>query len=943
MDRRPTDRKVVVAAARKAAAQLGFASEWIWLFALGFAPYFFNVESAQHFEVDKAIGIRILAIGALAVEGLRALHRESFRADVRRMVGETIRQSRLRPMMVGIALLVVSTLLSTAVSLEPRLSLWGSYERRQGACTFLSYVALFAIAAIRLDARRVERLVTVTCQTALAVSIYALVQASGRDPIPWVFEVARRPTSTFGNANALAGYLVVAFPFVAMRFSDAWRSRSARGGYAFDVRREMALLGTHAFLFGNVVLCSQSVGWFGEPARLALGIALATSAWALRSSSTAAERHSFGTAVLVSGTLWATVSLGAVLTARAHAGGGLGVCVLCLALVASWALRERRAVDDEAREDATRPPDTRIRTLGHGLALLASVATVFLSQARGAQAALLVSMLVFWNIGPRGVTGPRGQGQPTSGSRRLVKIGVQAALAVLLLVFNLSEHPIVRSARALSYFGRIGQWLEVGGGTGRERLLIWRGDAHGSGMLGLVSANPARTIVGYGPETLKAAFARVFPPSLLEGTGHGVTPDRAHQAALDMLYAQGAIGLAALLLTFGSLAWLAFRSARDSASSNAIALSSAALVAIIAHVVDGATGIPTTASILMCWMAFAVVAGHRRITREIEERELPPAAGDRASPLRSRWGAALLLVTLAVVGVWYGNVSNLVAEMFFRGALRQGDDISLPALVARCESTSKAVALAPFEPSYPSELGELLILMSRHAHEGRTLPADNRSSRCAGLLAEPDARGLLLRGRTAIELAYRLNRGDKDRVAQLARVNLLIYRTSGDRTYLDESLRWYERGVSLAPNDVLLLNQRAAAVAMTPDGAIEAERLLRRSLELDGALLETHLQLADFLLSAGRTSEATAEYEHVLRYGASTMWTADGVRLRTVLTKLGEEVELRRRLTRALDEYISSVKAELRIAPASLRAGYVEEIEHAEAMLAQLHLRPDAR
>ena len=636
-----------MAAAGLSRRRESFASEWLWLFALALVPYLFNVESAQHFEPDKAVSVRVLAIGAIAVEGLAALRRKSSTTDLRRMFGHAVTRTGARSVIAAVAALVASTLLSTAISVEPRLSLWGSYERRQGTYTFLSYVALFVIAAVRLNAARVERVLTVVCQTAVAVSIYALVQASGEDPIGWVFDVARRPTSTFGNANALAGYLVMACPFVAFRLARAWRQRSDDGNTmeatpSFDWRRETALVGTHAFLFGNVVLCSRSIGWFGKPARLGLAVGVATSAWALRDSIAFAERRALGKAVLALGALWATLTTGALATGRASPSSGLLLCVLALIPLGTWALRERRrhavevAQTQSAAESGARRP---ARVLGYAAAMAACVTTVVLTQARGAQAALLVSLLVMWNIGPvDGTEATALIGQRTR-RRRLVRLGTQAVLALLLLGFNLSQHPLVRRARALPYIGRFGQWLAAGEGTGRERLLIWRGDPHGSGVLGLVSANPLRTTFGYGPETLKEIFARVFPPSLLEGTGHGVTPDRAHQVALDMLYAQGVIGLLAMVATFGSIAWLGLRGLRAGASLLPRALCSAALAAIVAHLIDGAVGIPSTASILMCWTAFAIVVhGNGRAIAPSEPAGI--ASGDETRPLRSRWGAA---------------------------------------------------------------------------------------------------------------------------------------------------------------------------------------------------------------------------------------------------------------------------------------------------------------
>lgn len=236
-------------------------SESVWLCAAAFIPLFFNVESARHFEPDKAVSVRLFAIAALTIESVRALTRPEGHLAGRPSAFERLKRSLGRLPLAAVALVVFSTIVSTALSVAPRISAWGSYERRQGAYTVLSYVVLFVVAATRLDRVRVARLVTVIVQTAAAVSFYALVQVSGHDPIAWVADVTDRATSTFGNAGTIARYLVVAFPFVVVRLACALRGSStdAVGSPASDgVGRLAALVGTHLFVLANVLLDASS-------------------------------------------------------------------------------------------------------------------------------------------------------------------------------------------------------------------------------------------------------------------------------------------------------------------------------------------------------------------------------------------------------------------------------------------------------------------------------------------------------------------------------------------------------------------------------------------------------------------------------------------------------------------------------------------------------------
>jgi hypothetical protein len=49
--------------------------EACWLLALVFAPYFFNLLTARHFEPDKATVVRAIALIALAAWAIKSIER----------------------------------------------------------------------------------------------------------------------------------------------------------------------------------------------------------------------------------------------------------------------------------------------------------------------------------------------------------------------------------------------------------------------------------------------------------------------------------------------------------------------------------------------------------------------------------------------------------------------------------------------------------------------------------------------------------------------------------------------------------------------------------------------------------------------------------------------------------------------------------------------------
>ena len=109
-------------------------------------------------------------------------------------------------------------ILATVLSVNPRTSLWGSYERRQGLLTLGAYVALFLLTATGLRTRaQAERLLTAIVWGSAPVIVYALLQAAAVDPLMWRTDAASPVLSTIGRANFLGSYLVLALPLTAGR------------------------------------------------------------------------------------------------------------------------------------------------------------------------------------------------------------------------------------------------------------------------------------------------------------------------------------------------------------------------------------------------------------------------------------------------------------------------------------------------------------------------------------------------------------------------------------------------------------------------------------------------------------------------------------------------------------------------------------------------------
>ncbi|KPK84549.1 MAG: hypothetical protein AMJ81_05240 [Phycisphaerae bacterium SM23_33] len=131
------------------------------------------------------------------------------------------------------------------------------------------------------------------------------------------------------------------------------------------------------------------------------------------------------------------------------------------------------------------------------------------------------------------------------GHRRAAAAIAAATLAALgcLVILNLwaARH---RSAGAIPGLGRLGSMLEPHG-SGRARLVYWEG------AMQLLKADPARSLLGYGPETTYLVYPRFSPPELAHLEGPEPILDRLHNETLESLVTTGALGAVCALLAFG--------------------------------------------------------------------------------------------------------------------------------------------------------------------------------------------------------------------------------------------------------------------------------------------------------------------------------------------------------------------------------------------------------
>lgn len=957
-----------------------------WLLALVLIPSYFNLLSSRHFEPDKATSLRAIVLVMIAAAFVRWLDTLGGAAPTsappRAPAASLWQRIRAVPMAIPVLLYALVFLLATATSIAPYASFWGSYQRLQGTYTNLSYVALGALVAFNLRRReQLDRLVTALVLGSLPAIGYGIIQHFQLDPLPWRGDVVARVASTMGNSIFVAAYLILTLPFALARSIAALSAaRTAPQpdrpsldwlwGLAYALLVGSALLIVFAALqFGAVVQTIDLRYWWVYPGALisALGIFLLPTLQPDR-----AERG--GATIWTGGITLAYLVLVAALFAIGQASGGQAIRPIPgrpgvdwpLWMVAGGALAAIGYAMVIFLPRRSGPPSRlglQLQAAGMGAVALATLVTIFFTQSRGPWIGGMAGLFIFLFLllvlaGQRA----RRAGSSRAGLWRNLLIGV-AALAIsvggFLVLFNVSDAPFFQQLRDAPYIGRMGRLLEIDEGTGLVRKLIWVGDEHAGGAVALITSDPVRAVIGYGPESMFVAYNRFYPPALANIESRGASPDRSHEAYLDELINKGALGLLSYLFVLFSFFALARRLLQRIDDWPTQVLLAACVAAVSAHAVEGLTGIPIVATLMLLWVTIAICYAAGALHGEYSASEPSPApepepgpaqpapapdSGARArqnqgrrrpsaqrgsaqrapAPARASGGAAGMLVYAlvmigALVAVWSFNVDNVYADMRFQQGQNYTEDpqADLDRFVVGTAYYLDSIRMEPQQDFYYLSLGRSLmsIVDIRRQVGGGDLGQPRADVKLSDLLQLQDAAAvqsfatqqpplaLMSYAEKVLLEAQRLSPLNKDHYANLGRMyNFWFNRLQRDPTILERAVDWYRRGTEVAPQDVTILNEYASVLAIKGNVAREAG---------DEAAAAQSFALANQLLARSAATDP--------KYRDTDMRTAEVLRMEGRLPEAVDRyLVLLQANPRALDGQITSIIQSLRGQPDQL-------------------------
>jgi len=126
---------------------------------------------------------------------------------------------RRTPFDIPILLFLLSQILSTIFSIDPRTSLLGYYSRFHGGLlSTTAYILLYYAFVSNMDKKKTLNTVHCLLTTAVLVAAYGILEHFGIDKNLWVQDVQNRVFSTLGQPNWLAAYLVTLI-FIPISFA----------------------------------------------------------------------------------------------------------------------------------------------------------------------------------------------------------------------------------------------------------------------------------------------------------------------------------------------------------------------------------------------------------------------------------------------------------------------------------------------------------------------------------------------------------------------------------------------------------------------------------------------------------------------------------------------------------------------------------------------------
>ncbi len=178
-------------------------------------PLYFDVHIHSVFDLSKITILYVLTFAMLAIWSIKIIFQSSYPQRLSNFNLSSL--SKSQPLSLPIVAFLFASGLSTVFSVNPYLSLVGTYKRYGGFISTIVYVSLFFVIVNFIDKKRLSSLLNVIILTACFASIYGILQHFGLDLYHWSTSFGYRVASTFGHPAFFSAFLIMVLPLVLIK------------------------------------------------------------------------------------------------------------------------------------------------------------------------------------------------------------------------------------------------------------------------------------------------------------------------------------------------------------------------------------------------------------------------------------------------------------------------------------------------------------------------------------------------------------------------------------------------------------------------------------------------------------------------------------------------------------------------------------------------------
>lgn len=197
--------------------------EFSYLAIVFFTPLYFALflKNANVFELNKIVLFKILVLILFFLTFIKfifgfAISRFKIKAN-KEILNRYFTQYGKYFIISAVYLLILT--IAAFHSTDSAEAYYGSYERQQGLNGAWFYFLFFLLILINIKTKeQIKRIVIIAVSSSFFACLYGLVQVAGFDPLNWIEPSRLRITSTFGQPNFFASYLLLVCPLTVYLF-----------------------------------------------------------------------------------------------------------------------------------------------------------------------------------------------------------------------------------------------------------------------------------------------------------------------------------------------------------------------------------------------------------------------------------------------------------------------------------------------------------------------------------------------------------------------------------------------------------------------------------------------------------------------------------------------------------------------------------------------------